>query len=220
MKKNLLKYSSGLSLTVLALVCMQSPSTLYSNTPATVVAIAAQRTAATDFIKKFFNNNNRKTEYVTLADLLKQLAVFDASFKEFPADKKINCKELFEHIKDYMNFFTPELQSFFETLSSSEFSIVIKEKLAMEEFYNLLTGPINKVPQWKDCVDQISKLLQGNQLYGQLREDLVSVRNKSGWFGKLSIARTLNKHINQLPKKLQSAINSKSTSELSSRIKS
>jgi hypothetical protein len=224
MKKNVLKYSVHLAPLLVAFLLVQVPATTNcatpeALTPATVVAVTAQRTAAADCIKKLFDKNYRKSNYTTIGDLLKQLAIFDLSFNEFPANETINRQELFDHIQDYMNFFTADLQEFFARLTLAEFDVVLREKLAMEEFYNLLTCPINKVPQWPHCVDQVNKFLQGNTLFASLRDDIASVRNTTGWFSKLKIAKTLNKHLNNLPKKIKDAINGMSMSELSNRVK-
>jgi hypothetical protein len=100
-----------------------------------------------------------------------------------------------------------------------EETVEARETKAMRFFMKLLECPLEKVPAWKDFVNEIARLLEGSTTYAALRESLLKVRDKTGPFGKLAIATELKKHGDCLPKEIIDKLASLGKDELSKRVK-
>lgn len=103
--------------------------------------------------------------------------------------------------------------------SHGEETVDAREKKAFQFFMKLLTCPINQVPTWKDFVDEIARLLEGNARYASLRTSLLKVRDNKGFMGKKAIADELVKHEADLPKEITEKIRSLSIIEIKNRVK-
>lgn len=100
-----------------------------------------------------------------------------------------------------------------------EETVEARETKAMQFFMKLLVCPLDKVPEWKDFVDEIARLLEGSTKYAALRTSLLKVRDKKGPLGKFAIATELKQHADCLPKEITQKIESLGKAELSKRVK-
>lgn len=84
-------------------------------------------------------------------------------------------------------------------LAASHETLAQREQKAFELFMHLLECPLDQVPTWKEFVDKMTHLMEGNPKYAALRASLLSVRDVSGFSGKWQIASVLTEHEHVIP---------------------
>jgi hypothetical protein len=84
-------------------------------------------------------------------------------------------------------------------------TVEMREKEAFDTFMDLLICPLDQVPTWKEFVDKMVHLMEGNPKYAALRASLLKVRDtKAGIMnlGKKAIANELKQHESILPREI------------------
>ena len=98
-------------------------------------------------------------------------------------------------------------------------TIEMREQEAFDLFMHLLVCPADQVPTWKEFVDRMAYLMEGNPKYAQLRASLLSVRDVSGIFAKAKISKVLTDHEAVIPQEIVKKTKSLGLMERANRIK-
>lgn len=100
-----------------------------------------------------------------------------------------------------------------------ESTLEMREQEAFDLFMHLLVCPVDQVPTWKEFVDRMAELMEGNPRYAALRDSLLKVRDVSGLTGKHKISKVLTEHEAAIPTEIVTKTKSLSWFERARRIK-
>lgn len=103
--------------------------------------------------------------------------------------------------------------------NNAQSALALREQEAFDLFMHLLVCPVDKVPTWKEFVDKMAYLMEGNPKYTQLRASLLNVRDVTGIFGKAKISKVLTEHEAAIPTEIVNKTKSLGLMERAKRIK-
>lgn len=168
-------------------------STTVKKVATVMVGLSAEQKKAITFVKNFFAEDKRKTDYMKVSDFLAHLSALNNNFPDITNKK--SAQEIWDAIQANINGFPEEIQKFFNELDPHYAVMIISEKQGLDFFMELLCKDSKKAPKWSAFVDSITPFFKNNALYKKLHDALLSVREPKGWLRSKKIADALKPHI-------------------------